>query len=177
MHDNKRAQQPPEHLVVGRVVRPHGIRGALILEALSPMIRSIEPESVVLLGAPPEQVTVLQIRPHRDRYLTQIAGCNSREQAERYRGMELRIPFDQVDPLPEGEYYYWQILGMMVSTMDGESLGEITRILETGANDVYVVQTAEGKEILIPAIAPVIKEIDLDNRTLRVELLPGLLAD
>ena len=174
MHANKRAQQPPEFLVVGRVIRPHGIRGALIIEPLSPMIRSIEPESRILFGDPPEPQTIVQIRPHRERYLVTISDCSSREQAELFRGMELRLPFDDVEPLPEGEYYYWQILGLQVVTTDGESLGEVAQILQTGANDVHIVRSKQGEEQLIPAIEQVIKHVDLVKGKIEVEIISGL---
>jgi 16S rRNA processing protein RimM len=175
MHTKKSAQQPPEYLVVGRVVRPHGIRGGLIVEPLSSMIRSIEPGTHILLGEPPEQTKILQLRPHRNRFLLTLAGCASREQAERFRGMELRLPFDEVAPLPEGEYYFWQILGLSVIATDGRELGEVVDILETGANDVYIVRDQDGQEKLIPAIAQVIKQVDLVEGIIQIELLPGLL--
>lgn len=175
MHAKKSAQQPPEFLVVGRVVRPHGLRGALIVQALSPMIRSVTPDSLIFIGTPPTKIKIMEFRPHRDRYLMTLPGCATREQADRYRGAEINLRFDEVEPLPEGEYYYWQILGLQVSTVEGESLGEVVQILETGANDVYVVRNADGKDQLLPAIKQVIKEIDLEGRHLVVELLPGLL--
>ncbi len=175
MHTKKRAQQPPEYLVVGRVVRPHGTQGALIVEALSPLIRSIDPETDVLLGDAGTQRRILGIRPHRDRYLVNLAGCSTRDQAELYRGLEILLPFDQAEPLPQGEYYYWQILGLRVVTLSGDHLGEVAEILETGANDVYIVRDEQDTEILIPAIPSVIKRVDLEEGILQVELLPGLL--
>jgi 16S rRNA processing protein RimM len=177
MHAKKSAQQPPEVLVVGRVVRPHGVRGELIVEALSPMIGALAAGTVILLGDPLEQMTIRQIRPHRKRYLVTLSGCSSREQADHFRGLKLAIPFDQAEPLPEGEFYYWQILGLRVMTNEGEFLGEIVDILETGANDVYIVRDAQGVEQLIPAIAPVIKRVDLEEGVVHIELIPGLLND
>jgi 16S rRNA processing protein RimM len=177
MHAKKSAQQPPEYLVVGRIVRPHGVRGALIVEPLSSLIRSIEPNSQVFFGDPPTEETILQIRPHRHRYLITIPDCTSREQADRFRGLEIRLPFEQVEPLPEGQFYYWQILGLKVTTSDGQHLGEVVQILETGANDVYIVRDQEGQDQLIPAINQVIKRIDLDTGNLEVQLIPGLLDD
>jgi 16S rRNA processing protein RimM len=76
-------------------------------------------------------------------------------------------------PLPSGRYYQRQIIGLGVVTDEGESLGEVVDILETGANDVYVVQGAQG-EILLPAISSVIRQIDLDAGCLTVHLLEGL---
>ena len=177
MHAKKNAQQPPEFVVVGRVVRPHGVRGALVVHALSPIIRSVTPGSQIFVGNPPSKIEILEFRPHRDRYLMTLPGCTTREQADRYRGAEINLRFDEVEPLPDGEYYYWQILGLEVSTVEGKSLGQVVQILETGANDVYIVRDADGKDQLLPAIKQVIKEIDLDGGRLIVELLPGLLND
>jgi 16S rRNA processing protein RimM len=104
-----------------------------------------------------------------------LEGCVSREDAEVLRGMDLCLRFEEVASLPEGEYYYWQILGLKVLTEDGEELGEVAQILETGANDVYVVRAADGKEVLLPAIPSVIRHVDLDEGHILVTLLPGLL--
>ncbi len=89
--------------------------------------------------------------------------------------MEIRIPFDEADPLPAGEYYYWQILGLRVRTIEGEYLGEVSQILETGANDVYIVRTDDGEDLLIPAIRSVIQKIDLEHGVIEIEVIPGLL--
>jgi 16S rRNA processing protein RimM len=175
MHLKKSAQQPPEYLVVGRIVRPHGVRGALIIDPLSSLIRSITPSSQVLIGHPPVERQIEDIRPHRGRYLLTLRGCRSREEAEGLRGLELQLRFDMVEPLPDGEYYYWQILGLQVKSMDGKDLGEVIQILETGANDVYVIRGQGGKELLIPAIPQVIKRVNLDEGELEIKLLPGLL--
>jgi 16S rRNA processing protein RimM len=175
MHLKKGAQQPPEYLVVGRIVRPHGVRGALIIEPFSSLIRSITPNSQVLIGHPPVEYQIEDIRPHRERYLLTLLGCTSREEAEGFRGLELQLRFDMVEPLPDGEYYYWQILGLQVKSVDGTDLGEVVQILETGANDVYVIRGQDGKELLLPAIPQVIKRVNLDEGELEIELIPGLL--
>jgi len=177
MHANNNAQQPPEYLVVGRIIRPHSMRGALIVEAHSSLIRAITPGAQVFVGQPPSAVKIEDLRPHRDRYLMTLADCTTRDQAERFRGAEIRLLFEDVDPLPEGEYYHWQILGLQVSTLEGQHLGQVSQILETGANDVYVVLNVDGKEQLLPAIKQVIKAVDLDAGKLIVELLPGSLDD
>jgi 16S rRNA processing protein RimM len=177
MHANKNAQQPPEYLVVGRIIRPHSMRGALIVEAHSALIRAITPGTQIFVGNPPSEVKIEDLRPHRDRYLMTLAGCTTRDHAEHFRGAEIRLRFDDVDPLPEGEYYHWQILGLQVSTLDGQFLGQVSQILETGANDVYIIRNVDGKEQLLPAIKQVIKAVDLEAGKLIVELLPGLLDD
>jgi 16S rRNA processing protein RimM len=79
--------------------------------------------------------------------------------------------------LPEGEFYYHELLGLSVLNETGESLGKVTEIIQTGANDVYVVTNAAGNEILLPAIAEVILDVDLDSKIIKVHLLPGLLEE
>ena len=79
--------------------------------------------------------------------------------------------------LPEGEFYYHELLGLSVMDETGESLGKVTEIMQTGANDVYVVTNEAGHEILLPAIAEVILDVDLDSKIMKVHLLPGLVED
>jgi 16S rRNA processing protein RimM len=95
--------------------------------------------------------------------------------AEAYRDADLQVRLEDAAPLPEGVYYHWQILGLQVVTEQGESLGELVEILETGANDVYVVRDAEGRERLLPAIRSVVAQVDEQAGRLVVRPLPGLL--
>jgi 16S rRNA processing protein RimM len=76
--------------------------------------------------------------------------------------------------LPEHTYYRWQILGLQVWSDEQQNLGQIVEILETGANDVYLVRSESGEELLLPAIEPVVLQVDLVGKRMRVHLLPGL---
>jgi 16S rRNA processing protein RimM len=171
------AQQPPEFLVVGRIVRPHGIRGILIVEPQSKFIMDIRPGTVIYLGSNRDPVSVLQFSPHRKRYLLKILSSNSREDADMYRDKMVHLRFEDTEPIPDGDYYDWQLLGMNVITDDGETLGMLAEIIETGANDVYLVRADSDEEILLPAIESVIKIVNLDDNTMVVHLIPGLLPD
>jgi 16S rRNA processing protein RimM len=168
------ARQPPEQLVVGRVARPHGVRGSLVVEPASQVIESLRPGSVVFLGEYEQAFTIENIRPHHSRFLIALEGIADRNDAEQYRDLDVKLSFADSDPLEEHEYYYWQILGLQVITEQGEELGEVISIIETGANDVYVVQSDSGKELLLPAIGDVVITVDLENQQLVVRLLPGL---
>ncbi len=95
------------------------------------------------------------------------------DQAQALSGKDLFIHKDRLPKLPEGEYYHFQLIGLSVETKEGKPLGTLSAILETGGNDVYVVES-EGKELLIPAIEDVIGEVDLQNRKLVVDLPEGL---
>ena len=160
-----------ETLIIGRVVRPHGVRGELVVEPYSELLDSLAAESSVEIADASH--TVAGIRRHKGRALLKLSGVEDRDEAERFRGQELAIEVDLSEPLPEGTYYRWQILGLEVVDESGKSLGSITEIIETGANDVYVVSEDAG-QLLLPAIEDVILEVDLDLGRMRVSLPAGL---
>jgi 16S rRNA processing protein RimM len=174
---NLQARQPPEYLDVGLVLRPHGIRGELVLQPFSELIQILKPSIQIHLGAERTAVIIRGIRPHHSRYLLSIEGCDDRDAAEKLRGEVVCIRFVEAKPLPEGVYYHWQILDMQVFSADDVFLGTIVEILETGANDVYVIQDGQGGEILLPAIKEVVLEIDLETPKLIVNVPPGLLPE
>ena len=171
------ARQPPEYLAVGRIVRPHGLRGLMVFQSFSDLVQNLVPSSTVYIG--PERIPVIirDLQPHKARFLLSIEGCVECKTAERWRGEVVHIRFDDAGPLTEDVYYYWQILDLQVVTSEGESLGTVVQILETGANDVYVVRDQNGAELLLPAIEEVILEVDLESSQMVVKLLPGLRPD
>src|SRR5262249_2617395 len=95
--------------------------------------------------------------------------------AETLRNQDLTIPLSKLAKLPPDSYYQHDILGLHVSTLDGQVLGTIVDIIATGSNDVYSIKTPGGSQILIPAIKDVVKQIDLVRRTMHIDPLPGLL--
>ena len=130
------------------------------------------PGRTVLVG--PDRIAYqIQSSVFGQRGRLKLAGVNSRQAAEELRDQVILIPFAEAAPLPVGRYYPPQIVGVEVVTTDGERLGAIVEIVETGSNDVYVVQTPGG-ELLLPAIADVVKSFDVDAQRMVVELIPGL---
>ena len=103
-----------------------------------------------------------------------LSECTDRNQAEQFRGAEILIQLDRAEPLPAGVYYHRQILGLQVVELDGRVVGQVTEILETGGNDVYVVRAASGAELLLPAISSVILEIELEQGRILVAIPAGL---
>ena len=168
------ARQPQVTLAVGRVVRPHGVRGALLVEPYSDAIAELHAGSHVFLGPHAVAATVTRSHALTRGYLLSLRECLDRESAEAWRGVEVRVPVESVPPLPEGTYYHGDILGLAVVASDGTALGQVVEILQTGANDVYVVRDAEERELLLPAIASEIREIDLGSGRMVVDLIPGL---
>ncbi len=169
------ARQSPEYLTVGRVVRPHGVRGAVLVESISELAAGLQSGVEIFLGSEARKAEVLRISKHQKRLILILKGLQTREQAEALRGQVVMLRVDQMQPLPEDSYFYWQILGMDVFDEDGKALGKIVEIIETGANDVYVVRAAEAKDLLLPAIAEVILSVDLEHSRMTVHLLPGLM--
>jgi 16S rRNA processing protein RimM len=162
-----------EFLAVGRVIRPHGVRGELLLEALTDFPDHLREVEVVYLGDAAEPHPLAGARRHRQQLIIRLGDCADRDCAERFRGQLVQIQAAAAAPLPPGHYYHHQLLGLAVVTEAGEALGELVEILETGANDVYVVRGPAG-DILLPAIRSVVRAIDLDARQVTVHLLEGL---
>jgi 16S rRNA processing protein RimM len=170
------ARQSSKFLAVGRIVRPHGIRGALLVDPISEQLLGLKPGAEVRMGAERTPMIFRELHRHGGRWLLSLEGVASREQADLLRGQEIALPLEDVPPLPEGTYYHWQILGLRVVSDDGANLGTVVEILQTGANDVYVVRNDEGRDLLLPAIESVILEVDLDGGQIKVRLIPGLLG-
>ena len=166
------ARPSGETLAVGRIVRPHGVRGAVLLEAYSELVAAVAPGGRVFLGEKQTPATVVACRKHAKRYLLELKGTGSLEAAELWRGAELRVPMSRVPALAPDTYFHWQILGLTVVTEDGQVLGQVSEILETGANDVYLVRGE--REILLPATREVVRQVDPVAGRMVVHLLPGL---
>lgn len=122
-------------------------------------------------------VEVETTRPHNNLFLVKFKGIESKEEAIKYKSALLKVPEEETYTLPEGYYYHYQLKGMDVHDEKRGYLGKLTDILETGANDVYVVNTEKYGEILIPAIKQVIKSVDVENKIMQVELLEGLIDE
>jgi len=170
----------PRYLSVGRVLRPHGVRGELRVEILTAYPERLAQQAHLYLARPdsPEAVRrylVEGLRFHREILLLKLDGCDDRNAADRLRGMLVQVPVEEAVPLEEGEYYLFQLVGVRVETESGEWLGQVTEVIETGANDVYVVRGPRG-ELLLPALDDVVLELDLEARRMVVHLLPGILA-
>lgn len=164
---------PIEFLAIGRVVRPHGVRGELLVDSLTDFPEHLAEVETVYLGDAAVPHTLAGARVHRNQLLLLLADCANRDCAEQYRKQLVQIKTEAAAPLPPGRYYHHQLIGCRVFSDDGEDLGELTDILETGANDVYVVATPTG-ELLLPAISSVILNIDIEAKRVTAHLLEGL---
>jgi 16S rRNA processing protein RimM len=162
-----------EFLAIGRVLRPHGVRGELLVDTLTDFPEHLAEVDTVYLGDAAVPHVLEAARVHRHQLILRLAGCADRDQADQFRGQLVQIKTEAAAPLPPGRYYHHQLLGSRVISDEGEDLGELVDILETGANDVYVVSTPNG-ELLLPAIQSVILNIDVDAKRITAHLLEGL---
>lgn len=167
----------PEYLIVGLLRRPHGVRGELLLEVYTDFPERLRRGATVLAGEAHEPLVIAGRRPHAEGLLIAFQGIHTPEEAGRYRNCYLYVRARDLPPLPVGEYYVHQIIGLDVVAEDGRRLGRLSSVLETGANKVYVVSADGGRELLLPAIPQVIRAVDLQARTIHVHLLPGLLEE
>ncbi len=179
LHRNQRVAIPEGYIAVGLITTPHGLRGEVKVELHTDFPERFAPDVVVYLGTDLVETTITAARPHQGQYLLQFSGVEDRTQADALRGVWIFVPEEEAVELEEDTYFVHEIIGLSVQTVGGELLGTVDQVLFTGANDVYVVATPgeNRREILLPAIDEVIKEVDLDKGILVVELLPGLLDE
>jgi 16S rRNA processing protein RimM len=172
------SSQPDQHTVaVGRIVKAHGLGGEVRVESMSDIPGRFAQLDIVYLRPPRGEgrfVRITGLREHTGKHqlLLQLEGVADRTAAEKLRGATLCIRPEDSPPLPEGQFYEHQIIGLEVVTTAGRSLGPVTEIHRTGANDVYATRVC-----LIPAIPDVIKEIDLSAGRILIEAIPGLLPE
>ncbi len=164
----------PRYLTIGRVLKPWGYRGELKIEIMTDFPDRFASLKTVFLGEAAKPFAVEHARITGKSVRLKLKGIDTPEAGARLRNQLVQIPTEEAVPLPPGHYYLYQLVGLRVKTTQGENIGQVVDILETGANDVYVVRN-DDREILIPAIEPVVKKVDLENGELIIEPMEGLL--
>lgn len=164
----------PDYLAVGFLRRPHGVVGEILMDLHTDFPERLKPGRKVFLGDEHQSFTLAAIRPHGKSVLITLKGIETPEAAGRFRNTWMFAKTKDMPPLPEGKYYKYQLLGLEVVDEDGKHLGTLTEVLETGANDVYVVTDEAGRELLLPAIPAVILALQPQAGFIRVHLLDGL---
>lgn len=167
-------------LTVGRVVRPHGVHGEVVVD-----VRTDEPEDRYAVGAvlitedpsgAPGTLTVAGRRPHQGRLIVAFEGIGDRDAAEALRGVLLQVDSAQVAPPRDPEEFHdHRLVGLAVVTPAGERVGEVVRIDHAPAADLLVVGRAGGRTALVPFVAAMVPEVDLDGGRIVIDPPPGLL--
>lgn len=159
----------PVYLAVGKLRRPHGIHGEILMDVLTDFPERLKPGKVVYLGEEHQAHIIRSVRANNQTLLIRFENVDDYEAAAYLRNTIAWARVDELPSLPAGEYYFHQLIGLEVISDEGQTIGKLVEILETGANDVYVIRSEEGQETLIPAIPEVIVEVDLERRLLRIK--------
>lgn len=166
-----------KRLEVGQIVNTFGIKGEVkVMPFTDDITRFDDLEKVYVKTKKEEKLYKIQnVRYHKNMVLIKFENIETPEQAELLRNAFLEIDREDAIPLEEGTYYIADLIGMEVYSDDGNKLGIVEDIYNTGANDIYVVKNDLGKQILLPGIPDVIKDVDLSNKKITVHLIPGLI--
>ncbi len=161
----------PVFLVIGRLRRPHGVRGEIIMELMTDFPERIKPGKTVYVGDEHRLLQISGVRPYHNALLVKFEEFLEREGVGLLRNQLVYVKVAELPELDEGEYYFHQLIGMAVVDEEGKPVGTLEEILETGANDVYLIRTSEGDEVLVPAVEAFILGVDLKSRIMTVRLL------
>lgn len=162
------------YLAIGFLRRPHGVNGELIMDLHTDFPERIKAGRKVYAGEKHEPLTIHSARGHANGMLVKLRGYDTPEAAGRFRNQWVYVKAAEVPALPPGQVYKHELVGLTVTADTGETLGVLDEILETGANDVYVVKKENGAELLLPAIPNVVLETDMGRRVMKVRLIEGL---
>ena len=162
-----------EFITIGQILAPWGTKGKLKVKVATDFPQRFTPSSTVYVNR--QSMTIDSAEWHKGSVIIKLNTIDSIEAAQRLKGQPLEIHRSQLKPLPEGQYYHFQLIGLEVWTTQGELLGNIAEILTAESNDTYIVHGTQG-EILIPAIEDIVKSIDLNEGHIIIEPIEGLLS-
>lgn len=168
-----------EKIKIAKIVNTHGVSGevkAIPLSDFADRYASLE-KVFVKRNNVYQDMRIDSVRWGKKHLLLKFQGIDTPEHAVLLKNSYVEIDQEDTVPLPEGSYYLFEIIGLEVFEVNGNRLGRIQNVLQTSANDIYVVQGEQGKELLIPALKKVVRQVDLENNRMLVELLPGLLEE
>ena len=164
-------------LKVGVITTTHGVRGEVkVYPTTDEPERFLDLEYVLLdTGKELRRLDIKNVRFFKNLVILKFDGIDNINDIEKYKGRDLWIPREEAQELDEDEYYIADLLGMKVLLEDGSEFGTLKNVMETGANDVYIVDSVEHGEVLLPAIKECILDVDLEKNTMTVHLMKGLL--
>jgi 16S rRNA processing protein RimM len=159
-------------VVVGRVVKPQGRRGEVLVHPLSDRpdrLASLDRAFVAGPGGETREVRVTSSWPHKGRHVLKLEGVDTIDEAERLRGWSLGIAEEELAPLPEGSYYHHELEGLTVRDGTGSEVGVVEDVLETGAGAPILVVRGLAGETLVPLVTDFVKRVDLEGRQVLIE--------
>ena len=164
-------------LKVGVITTTHGVRGEVkVFPTTDDAERFLELEYVLLdIGRELRRLDIKNVRFFKNLVILKFDGIDNINDIEKYKGKDLWIPREEAQELGEDEYYIADLQGLNVVLEDGTEFGTLRDVMETGANDVYIIDSNEHGEVLLPAIKECILDVDLEKNTMTVHLMKGLL--
>lgn len=164
-------------LRVGVISSTHGVRGEVKVFPTTDDAKRFTELKTVILDIRPEPVTlnIENVKFFKNMVILKFKGIDHIDEAAKYKGRDLLVTRENAVPLEEGEFFICDIIGSTVYEENGKEFGVLKDVLQTGANDVFVVEQADGKEVLLPCIDDCIKEIDVEGKRVVAFILPGLL--
>lgn len=165
-------------LQAGVITTTHGIRGEVKVFPTTDDVHRFEDLDSVLLDTGREymELEIENVKYFKQYAILKFKGIDNINDIEKYKGRSLYVTRDQAIPLEEDEYYIADLMGLDIYLENGEKFGILKDVMETGANDVYIVETEEGKEVLIPAIHECVLDIDIEENRMEIHLMDGLTA-
>jgi 16S rRNA processing protein RimM len=163
-------------VLIGKIVGVYGVKGTIRIQSYAELFEIFKPDTALLVISPEDikaRYKIGWIKSHARGALLVLREISSHDQAKALIGSKLYVESARFPKLEKGNYYWFELIGLNVYTSDDRYLGCVEFIIETGANDVYVVKK-NNLEILIPALKSVVKSIDIEQKIMRVELPEGL---
>lgn len=170
-NQNKQGSLPdsgPEFICIGKIHRAHGIKGDVILDPMTDFPERIRRGKTVYAGEDHTALTVSRVREKPPYLLVGFKEIEDETAASEFRNQYLYVRTEDLPPLPEGEYYFHQLIGLDAVNAEGTKIGVLAEILETGANDVYVIRKSDGTEELVPDVPQFIQKIDISAHTITI---------
>ncbi len=166
-----------KYLEIGQIVNTFGIKGMVKVNPFTDNVKRFDKLETIYIQSKEgnKEYQIEEVKYQKNVVLLKFKGIDTIEQAEKLRQGYLLIDRDKEEPLEEGVYYIVDLIGLEVYTDEGKLLGNVDDIFNTGSNDIYVVKDGLGKQILLPGIPEVLKEINLEKKRITVHLIPGLI--
>ena len=167
-----------KYLEIGQIVNTFGIKGMVKIKPFTDDINRFDRLKKIYISNKngKKEYQIQEIKYHKNMVLMKLKGVDTPEQADLLRQSYLLVDRADEEPLEEGVYYIVDLLGLEVYTDDNKLLGKVEDIFNTGSNDIYVVKDEMGKQILLPGIPDVLKNVDLEKGRITVHLIPGLIV-
>lgn len=165
-----------EYFEIGQIVNTNGLKGMLKVKPFTDNIKEFEDFKSIYIQRKNELIEfkIETVRYAKQMVLLKLKGIDNINEAEKFRNLYIKVNRNIMPKLPEDSYYIVDLLECEVYTVEGELLGKVDDVFNTGSNDVYVIKNELGKQILLPAIGEVIKNVDIPNRKITVKLMKGL---